>query len=219
MICAVVLGASGCSSSDDTAPPTSDSPTTEAPTTEAPTADPVDTAPDTAQPSGADDPLDVEFSSEPIDVGPLFGDAAASPAADDAAEEVVTDDPDSTPDDPDSTPNDPPVETTVAFTPAVEDAPFCTLLDDMNGRPFPSDDFEALIVANVWIGELRKIAVEEITDDLDVLLDFLAEALAANGDIDISDSSDAIDAASDRVSDYVDERCLGREPAGATTEE
>lgn len=163
---------------------------------------PVDTAaivaPTTAAPPTTGP---VPFESEPIDAGPLFGSSSATDAT---LEPCV----DCSPDDDNNNPR---------FAPAAADAPFCSLLADMNERPFPSDDSEALVVAHAWITELRNVAVDAILVDLDELLEFLDAAIASQGQIGIDDSADTLDAATDRLDAYVDANCLGT--SGDTTSE
>lgn len=208
--------AASCSSSGDDA-----SPSTEPATTEPSTTEPVDTEPVDTDPvdDAAVDPLDVEFSSDPIDAGPLFGSSSAgateSDSATDSAEECAAEDCGSDPIDA------PEPEPRIDFQPAAADAPFCTLFADLDGRPFPSDELEAAQVASVWIGELRKVAVEDTWSDLDLLLEFLDGVLESNGQLSLNDSdADVLDAA-DRLSDYVDTNCngLGEVDQGSTTVE
>ena len=149
------------------------------------------------------DPLDVEFSSEPIDAGPLFGgaDAAvADPVAEDSAScedqveqgcvDIIDDE-------------------APLFEPAAADQPFCSLLDDLDGRSFPSDDAEAATVIRVWIGELRNVAVESVRDDLDLLIKVLDDAIASGGDLTDLESTEGVDEASSRLEGYVAAACEG----------
>ncbi len=198
---ALALAVVACGSSDSTDTPSTDAATTvpavTEPTGTAATTDPGDTE--------AVDPLDVEFSSEPIEVGPILGDApAASADESDDAEAVQTDAGTL-----ESDPGDLPVETIPPFIPAPADAPFCALLEDLEDRPFPSDELEQLMVASIWFDQLRNRAVPEIVGDLDTLIEFIDASIESDGAIDIADTPDAADDAIGRLDSYVNQRCNG----------
>ena len=164
------------------------------------TSDPVDTAAVVVSTTAAPPTTEsVSFESEPIAAGPLFGSASAADQTGESCQDCTPDDID----DPTLANDDPP------FVPADIDAPFCSLLAEMEERLFPSDDDEALIIAHAWITELRTVAVDAILGDLDALLEFLDVASASQGQIGINDSTDALDAATDRLDVYVDANCLG----------
>lgn len=170
----------------------------------------VDSVPDTA-PDVSDDRLDVEFSSEPIEAGPLFGtssgvvseaDSADSTSCFDGGEGTC----------PEANDGEP-----LSFDPAPEDRPFCSLLVDLEGRPFPSDDEEAVVVVRAWIGELRVVAVEPVQTDLDLLIEVLDDAIRSGGDLTGLELTEELDEASIRLDTYVDSACTGlgtTEPSG-----
>lgn len=187
---AVVLVGAACSAGSDSAAPVT-SPATTATTST------------TAVPAGSLAPSDepLPFESEPIDAGPFFGSASAADldaagAAPASQSEPCVD-------------CVPPADDIVPFVPAAVDEPFCTLLAEMNERPFPSDEAEAFVVVQSWITELRALAADPIVGDLDVLLAFLDAAIGSQGQISLDDAAEAVDGAAERIDVYVDTRCLG----------
>lgn len=161
-----------------------------------------------------DPPIDVPvtFESSPIQAGPIFGSGSSTSAGEtdtaSQAEPCVDCEPG---DDREPTPRSP------SFAPAAADEPFCTLLSELEERPFPSDETEAIAVVRAWISELRDAAVDSIVDDLDVFLDFLDEAINSQGQIGLGDSGPEIETASDRMDEYVETKCFGR--SGASTDQ
>ncbi len=151
---------------------------------------------------------DVQFESEPIQAGPLFGSGAASAKDTDidaSSQPEPCDDCD-----PDEVPDRP------AFQPASTDEPFCSLLADLEERPFPSDESESLVVARAWIAELRAVAPDSIGGDLDTFIQVLDTAIDSQGQIGIDQVGEELGEVSDRVDVDVDSRCHGRQ-TGETT--
>ncbi len=203
-----------CGSTDSTV-------TTPASTTDAETS----TTTTTGEPvgTGADDsdPLDVEFSSDPIEAGPIFGSSAAVAVDDEVFDSCPPDGEEACTD-----VDDDPVVATCSndgveacndlvdderplFEPAPVDRPFCSLLDDLDGRPFPSDAVEAVSVIRVWIGELRKVATETVRADLDLLIRALDDAIADGSGLEVLDANEELDGANERIETHVESACEG----------
>jgi hypothetical protein len=150
----------------------------------------------------------VTFLSEPIDAGPLLGRGSQNEDSTSAAPiEPCLDDDENCEDfddlGADALPqNDP-------FVPAPEDAAFCSALEDFEARPFPSDEFEAIIVIQAWFVELRPTVPRAHVEDFAVLTRWLDVAVESGGQVSLEDGGDEIDEASDRLGEYVDTNCYG----------
>lgn len=182
--------------------------TTDTSVTSGPDSTPVDTGPDDSVPSDSvpsDSVPAVTFLSEPVQAGPLLGSGSGESAAADAVSvEPCLDDENC-----DTRPPDvvPPLD---PFVPAAADEAFCTLLFDLESRPFPSDELEALIVAEAWFAELAPTVPSSQQADFAVLTAWLDRAVASQGQIGFDDLDPELDAASERLGDYVDTNCYGR---------
>ena len=214
VVLATLAGACGSSAEQGTS--------TEPLVTQPPTTEPVSTEPATtaaattttvAEPTSTDLEPDTEvmFESEPIEAGPLFGGGAAQANdAENASQADSCDGCEPNPDDiaPAEDPN---------FQVDAQDLPFCALLADLEQRPFPSDDDEALVVARVWISELRDVAVESIVGDLEMIIAVLDTATDSQGQIGLDSIGEQLDDITDRIGDYVEPKCFGRQVYTTTT--
>ncbi len=170
-------------------------------------------------------PDDIVLDGEPR---PLFGsgasadeeDALTDPAEVDA-EAVEDDQPVTTvnPCPPDVDPNDPvcqgvpdvamPVDDD-DFIPAPADAGFCTMLESIEQRPWPTDEFDQLRVTQIWLAELQAVVPDAIAGDLGRLTNFIDQVVEAGEDaIPDLDIDPELDAAANRIGEYVDTNCSG----------
>lgn len=202
------------------------------PTTESSGSESGETVPST---DGSDAPEipdlpEVEFKSDPVDGGALFGDGGSDDSSADT--EVVADPPQ--PGEEANPPVDPETEE-LSVEPCPPDAddcvdvpdviveephvvadewiPFCGLLEQLEDEPIPSDELEQLQVIDVWLTELRVFSPPVIAEQMDTLLGLLDLAIEAESfdPLIADDEGDRTgERAATEIGDITDLECYGR---------
>ena len=151
---------------------------------------------------------DIEIDPDAAPAGPLFGGASAATDDGGGGQEsepaTVAEACQDEPCDPDIVDPEGPDEGPIVLP---EHQPFCSLLAEMEQRPYPDDEFEQLIVAHAWFQELGTVVPGEIAQPLLVLTDYLGAAVASQS-VDIeADPDDPVLPAFEQISGFIETSC------------